>query len=78
MSKLLAIAASLVLAGCSSGGSLPYMKSGTALQALDATGAGKITHVVYIVQENRSFDNMFEGIPVPTRYLSGKNSYGKT
>ena len=27
------------------------------------TGAGKITHIVYIVQENRSFDNLFQGYP---------------
>ena len=52
-------------AGCSIGSqsSLPYMQSGAALRALNATGAGKITHVVYIVQENRSFDNMFQGYP---------------
>ena len=45
------------------GGALPYMQSGMALRALDETGAGKIEHVVYIVQENRSFDNLFQGYP---------------
>lgn len=39
------------------------MRDGAALRALDATGAGKITHVVYIIQENRSFDNLFAGYP---------------
>ena len=57
-------------AGCSVGSqsslpsaSLPYMRSDVALRALSGTGAGKITHIVYIVQENRSFDNMFYGYP---------------
>ena len=33
------------------------------MRMLDGTGAGKIKHIVYIVQENRSFDNMFHGYP---------------
>ena len=63
------------LAGCSQS-SLPYMQHG--LQVLNSTGAGKITHVVYIVQENRSFDNMFQGYPGADTVSSGKNSHGKT
>lgn len=43
--------------------SLPYMRSGDALRALNATGAGKIKHIVYIVQGNRSFNNLFYGYP---------------
>jgi phospholipase C len=68
------------LAGCSfaSQSSLPYMRDGAALSALNATGAGKITHVVYIVQENRSFDNMFMGYPGADTVSRGKNSQGKT
>jgi phospholipase C len=57
---------------------LPYMQSGAALHALDDTGAGKITHIVYIVQENRSFDNMFQGYPGADTVASGKNSKGDT
>jgi phospholipase C len=56
---------------------LPYMNGATALQRLNATGAGKITHVVYIVQENRSFDNLFQGYPGADTVPSGKNSQGK-
>ena len=56
---------------------LPYMRSDTALHALYGTGAGKITHVVYIVQENRSFDNMFQGYPGADTVSSGKISSGK-
>ncbi len=69
--------AALSIAGCSQT-SLPYMQSGTALRALDGTGAGKITHVVYIVQENRSFDNMFQGYPGANTVSEGKNSKGQT
>ena len=43
-----------------------------------STGAGKITHVVYIVQENRSFDDMFQGYPGADTVSSGKDSHGKT
>jgi phospholipase C len=71
-----------VLAACSVGlrqddTSLPYMQSDMALGALNATGAGKIKHVVYIVQENRSFDNMFKGYPGADTRSYGYNSKGK-
>jgi len=54
------------------------MQSGAALSALNTTGAGKIEHVVYIVQENRSFDNLFQGYPGADTVASGKNSRGRT
>jgi phospholipase C len=57
---------------------LPYMRSSVALGALSRTGAGKITHIVYIVQENRSFDNMFQGFPHANTVSKGKNSKGQT
>jgi len=41
-----------------------------------ATGASKISHVVYVVQENRSFNDMFEGYPDADTVTSGKDSYG--
>jgi phospholipase C len=70
----------LVLAGCSLGApsSLPYMQRATALRVLNSTGAGKIEHVVYIVQENRSFDNLFQGYPGADTVAAGKNSQGQT
>src|ERR1700723_665789 len=58
--------------------SLPYMQSGSALRALDATGAGNITHIVYIVQENRSFNNLFYGYPGAYTVKEGKDSAGHT
>jgi phospholipase C len=73
-------ALAIALAGCSFGSqaSLPYMQNGTALRALNSTGAGKIRHIVYIVQENRSFDNLFQGYPGADTVSSGKNSSGQT
>ncbi|MGP8101178.1 MAG: alkaline phosphatase family protein [Candidatus Cybelea sp.] len=68
-----------VLSGCASVSQpLPYMQGGTALRVLDATGAGKITHIVYIVQENRSFNDMFYGYPGALTVKTGKISTGQT
>ena len=54
------------------------MQSATMMRMLDGTGAGKIKHIVYIVQENRSFDNLFQGYPGADTVSSGKDSYGHT
>ena len=72
-----AAAAISMLAGCAQG-SMPYMQGGAPLRTLNSTGAGKITHVVYIVQENRSFDNLFQGYPGADTVSSGKDSHGNT
>ena len=78
-------AGAAMLGGCSLGsrgfGStqpLPYMQSGIALRSLNATGAGKITHIVYIVQENRSFNNLFYGYPGAYTVTEGQDSKGNT
>ena len=65
-----------LLTSCSQ--ALPYMQNGAPLRTLSGTGAGKITHIVYIVQENRSFDNMFQGYPGANTVAYGKNSKGQT
>jgi phospholipase C len=81
---LIGLAAAVTLSGCSAalrqsqGDALPYMQGGTALRELSSTGAGKIDHVIYIVQENRSFDNLFQGYPGADTVASGKDSFGKT
>src|SRR5580704_7020829 len=67
-----------MLAGCSGSQSLPYMHSSAIIGGLNATGAGKIKHVVFIVQENRSFDDLFQGYPGADTVKSGKNSKGQT
>jgi phospholipase C len=54
------------------------MQSGSPLRSLRLTGAGKISHVIYIVQENRSFDNLFQGYPGADTVSSGQISSGKT
>lgn len=41
-------------------------------------GAFKIKHVVWIMQENRSFDNLFQGYPGSDTSSSGKDSHGHT
>ena len=48
------------------------------MERIDGTGAGKITHVVYVVQENRSFDDLFQGYPGADTVSSGKDSFGDT
>jgi phospholipase C len=80
MLRCTAVLSLLALAACASGGqsSLPYMRSDAAMRALNGTGAGKITHVVYIVQENRSFDNLFQGYPGADTVSQGMNSDGQT
>jgi phospholipase C len=40
------------------------------------SGAGKIRHVVYVVQENRSFNDMFEGYPGADTTPTGRDSSG--
>jgi len=59
-------AAAALLAGCGGSqppigapGALPQSASSVPLGLRTATGGGKITHIVYIVQEQRSFDDLF-------------------
>jgi phospholipase C len=84
--RYLTILSLFAFAGCASSGQtplgsagdLPSMRSDAVLRSLSASGAGKITHVVYIVQENRSFNNLFQGYPGAYTVPTGKNSYGET
>jgi len=64
--RRLALALFLALSGCGGGGG--STSSTQALPALSAptqapTGAPKIAHVVVVIQENRSVDNLFQGFP---------------
>jgi phospholipase C len=72
------IVASL-LAGCAPAlrSALPSAGNEVSFDPL-ATGAGKIKHVVYIVQENRSFDDLFQGYPGADTVSRGKDSKGGT
>ena len=73
------VALMLGVAGCMSGGQPPLQPVQDNLaRAFGHTGAGKITHVIYVVQENRSFDNLFQGYPGADTVSEGKNSSGQT
>lgn len=66
-----------VLSACSAGNApqLPPVGRANVQSVLDS-GAGKIKHIVWVVQENRSFDDMFQGYPGADTHSSGKDSHG--
>lgn len=73
------VAAAASLAACTSHSTETVVPAGSgALRGSIAAGAGKIEHVVFIIQENRSFDNLFQGYPGADTVASGKNSKGET
>ncbi len=78
MIRTAAMVAALALAGCSTAPQLPYMRGGAAVRALSSSGSGKIAHVVYVVQENRSFNDLFEGYPGAKTVSKGIDSRGGT
>ena len=68
------VATSLLLSACSSGGhAVPPVANAPAFYT---SGAGKIKHVIIIVQENRSFDNLFYGYPGADTRKQGRDSNG--
>ena len=76
------IASVTLLAACAS--TTAYQATPGSPGVLDATArargstAGPISHVVVIVQENRSFDDLFQGYPGANTASSGVNSQGQT
>jgi phospholipase C len=77
--RVLLSAVTILLAGCSLGNSgVPNLNGTAPVHWVNGTGAGKIKHVVFIVQENRSFDNLFQAYPGADTVASGKDSKGKT
>jgi phospholipase C len=76
-----AVIAAFSLTACSMGprsSALPSAENRSLLPAIGGSGAGKIEHVVYVVQENRSFDDLFQGYPGADTVSSGKDSKGRT
>jgi len=68
----------MVLAACSgSPGSIPVTQR-TENSMLHAGGSSPISHVIVIIQENRTFDNMFHGFPGANTVNSAKGKDGKT
>ena len=73
----------LLLAGCGGGTSalMPSANNGPAVTqatVVQAQAAGKITHVVIIVQENRTLDNLFNGFPGADTVQQGLDHNGNT
>ncbi len=58
-------------------GALPGVTSFDAASSPASLGDGKIKHVVIIFQENRTVDNLFNGLPRADTVRSGKNSHGQ-
>ncbi|MEO6836064.1 MAG: alkaline phosphatase family protein, partial [Candidatus Tumulicola sp.] len=83
----MALFAAALLAGCSatshsaspgSAPAIPFVRGADSARFPQPNGAGKIRHVVIVFQENRSFDNLFQGYPGADTVSSGKNSSGQT
>ncbi len=84
--SLTLLAALCLLSGCSSS----PIRPSTALPAVaplrmtqvgnaaPIEGMVKIKHVVYVIQENRSFNDVFKGYPGAKTASQGKDSYGNT
>lgn len=70
----LAFCSAAALIGCGSGGVLPPTQPLSPIK--DAVPSSPIRHIVIIMQENRSFDNLFNGFPgadtVQTGVLKGQ------
>ena len=82
ITRILAGAAAAALGGCAlpsaGGGSVPaQLPAGAFAVARPAEASGKIQHVVVIIQENRSFDNLFQGYPGADTRSYGYDSTGK-
>jgi len=73
-----AIVFALLLTGCNAGsGFAPSSQVPSGAQRAHRTGSsGKIQHVVIIVQENRSFNNLFYKFPGATTATYGYNTSG--
>ncbi len=70
--------ASLTACASHSQAPLPYLRGDAILREIRATGASKIKHVIFVVQENRSFDNLFQGYSGANTVSKGMDSYGHT
>ncbi len=81
---LIVALAAVILAACAGTGASPAVDVPIANPAppallgnLSSMASGKIKHVVIIVQENRSFDNLFQGFPGADTQSYGYSSNGK-
>ena len=76
------LAALVALAGCAGGingtPQAPLQDNAATRGLSNATSGSKITHVIYIVQEGRSFNDLFQGYPGALTSSTGEISTGKT
>ncbi|MBV8601634.1 MAG: hypothetical protein JO359_08750, partial [Candidatus Eremiobacteraeota bacterium] len=73
----LALCAAFALAGCGGSASRPIPYAAPQVRGPSSPSPSKIQHVVIIVQENRSFDNLFADFPHADGATYGLNSKGK-
>ncbi len=72
-----------LLAACAGAPTSPGVPAASAARAMPLVSApgravaGKIDHVIIIIQENRSFDNLFAGLPGADTQSFGYDSKGK-
>jgi phospholipase C len=69
--KFALCAVALGVAACNGGSSLSPLSPGTAPFAKRAAGSTPIQHVIVIVQENRTFNNLFAAFPGATGSTTG-------
>jgi phospholipase C len=81
MKRRCIFAIALALCGCTKQGALPAAEPVASVAPIVAINAirasSKIRHIVIIVQENRSPDNLFNGLPGADTVRNGKNSGGQ-
>ncbi len=73
-------AAVFALAACAAAttpSTLPNAEANAMARSLSGSGSGKIQHIVYVVQENRSFNDIFEGYPGAYTVSQGKMPNGQ-
>jgi phospholipase C len=70
----------LALTGCAtaSTASIPFAATSTGRSSVTRTAPSKIQHIVILIQENRSFDNLFATYPGADGTTTGKIHTGQT
>lgn len=78
INRIVAVGAALALCACSSNGATPVTLPFDSAAGRPAQGetASPIRHVVFIIQENRSFNNLFMGYPKATTSSYGYDTQG--
>lgn len=78
MKRAVGIAFLIAMTGCSRAAVSNIVPAGSQATEPLVLGGHKIAHVIIIVQENRTVDNLFNGFPGANTVRSGENTYGVT